>query len=142
MPENEEAQIEEVEEEIDELSEQVALDSILSEERHDEVMEGLEECRQRLERLTTEGQNPQLEAIQAELREMRQMLHEVRTELQTYSSTRPSNPTFSSSPNPNGEARGAHEGPTTKPTKGDGEKAAPVEPTAPATPKRPRLRRI
>jgi hypothetical protein len=129
----EEEQAEEITEEIDELSEQVALDSILSEERHDEVMEGLEVCQQRLERLTNEtGENPQ---VARELGELRQEVIALR---QAISSITPLTQTPSNSPNQNGGERDAREGQTMKPTSENGGE----EPKPPAVPKRPRFRRV
>jgi archaellum component FlaC len=65
---------------VDELSEQLAAHSIMSEERHDEILERVDQCQSRLEQLSTElqklrtsetAESPVLSQIQAALESLR-----------------------------------------------------------------------
>lgn len=62
-------------EEIDELSEQLAVHSIISEERHDEILERVDQCRTELERLSANGlttaESPMLIQMVTQLAEIR-----------------------------------------------------------------------
>ena len=71
--------IEEATEDIDELSEQLAVHSIISEERHDEILARVDECNQTIQTLSsqvTQGESPILTQL------LNQMI-ELRTELAT-----------------------------------------------------------
>lgn len=109
-----EAATEELSDDIDDLSEQVALDSILDEERHDEIVEVLTECRERLDQLTTQsqtGESPALHRIAEDLTEVRRELAELRHSL---TNSQPTPKPSGSSPNANGTEAGAPAVPTTK----------------------------
>ena len=69
--------VEETEEELDLITEQVAVSNIENEERHDEIMEVLQLCRQRLESSST-NESPILNQIQADLVEIKAELLRLR----------------------------------------------------------------
>jgi hypothetical protein len=74
----------EEEEEIEEIltvSEELALHSIISEERHEEILEEVEQCRTQLESLSM-GESPTLAAIQTQLTAIHAELMNQRAELE------------------------------------------------------------
>jgi hypothetical protein len=88
------AVIENTEDEIDLVSEQVAVLGIEDEERHDQIMEGVNECRQRLESLSTltqTAESPLLSEIMTEIREIRSQLSDLQKKVIPSSNMNPSN---------------------------------------------------
>jgi DNA repair exonuclease SbcCD ATPase subunit len=82
---------EEETEEIDELSEQLAVHSIMSEERHDQIIGEVRECQTRLEALSSRleaNQNPDSPA----LHQILQQVSELRAEMATLKSSLDSTP--------------------------------------------------
>lgn len=62
-------------EDIDELAEQLAVHQIISEERHEEILQGVAECQKTLETLSgVQTENPILTTIMNQLIEMREEL--------------------------------------------------------------------
>jgi hypothetical protein len=119
------------EEEIDLVAEMIAQESIVSEERMDELMEGMEACRSRLEELST--LKTSLEAIAAEnpmLTQIQRQLAEVQTQLAELKASMGSPPLIRTPPDENE---------TTRPN----ESTEPENPpTPPAPPKRRRFARL
>jgi hypothetical protein len=90
------------EEELDLVAQMIAEESIINEERADELMEGVEECQSRLEELSTlkttleamaapradEGENPMLTQIQRQLAEVQTQLAELRASMVSPTSIR------------------------------------------------------
>ena len=88
--------IEEATEDIDELSEQLAVHSIISEERHDEILARVDECNQTIQTLSsqvTQGESPILTQL------LNQMI-ELRTELSVLKSSMDSRLNRDRTPNP------------------------------------------
>ena len=88
--------IDETIEDIDELSEQLAVHSIISEERHDEILARVDECNQTIQTLSsqvTQGESPILTQL------LNQMI-ELRTELSVMKSSMDSRLNQVRSPNP------------------------------------------
>lgn len=76
--------IEEATEDIDELSEQLAVHSIISEERHDEILARVDECNQTIQTLSsqvTQGESPILTQLLNQMIETRAELATLRSSL-------------------------------------------------------------
>ena len=71
-------EVEEVTDEIEDVSEQLALHSIISEERHNEILERVDECRNRLEQLSA-TESPSVAALQAEVQTLRSEMIELKS---------------------------------------------------------------
>jgi hypothetical protein len=89
LPPSEAAVIEDevsiVEDEVDELQEALAVHSIMSEERHKEIIEGVQSCRESLEQIQnrlpeTPGESPVLNRILEELTLIQTRLTTIETE--------------------------------------------------------------
>ena len=95
-----ETQIEQTEDELDLVAEQVGVLAIEDEERHDELMEGVSECRRRLATLSTsmtQVENPVLTQILNELAEIRVRLDHLK-ENQSSNTSQSSRPPSESIP--------------------------------------------
>jgi hypothetical protein len=88
--------ISDTEDDIDELAEALAVHSIISEERHDEILERVDECRNRLEVLLpmTQAENPLLSQILSEMTAIRAELMSLKSSM----GTRPNHPPPNESP--------------------------------------------
>jgi hypothetical protein len=112
----------EIEDDIDELAEALAVHSIISEERHDEILERVDECRMQLESLSTTGtaESPLLTQIMSQLVEIRAELMNLKSSMDS----RPNRPQEQPS-----------ESPTEEPVSEEG-----VLPEAETTPPKPQRR--
>jgi chromosome segregation ATPase len=89
-PQPEAEELTETVEEVDELLETLAAESIVSEERHDEVMQEVLACRNQMETLAQQQQteNPMLAQIQAQITELHSRMEAIFSELQSLSRSR------------------------------------------------------
>jgi hypothetical protein len=95
--------VETVEEDLDLVSEQVAVLDIQDEERHEQIMEVLSECREQLATLTNSSvatESPMLIQIQADLVTIKDQLAILTSERRNRLSSNSSNPPQSESTNP------------------------------------------
>jgi len=106
----------ELNEDVDEVSEQLAVHQIISEERHDEIIEGVNICQERLEALSTRLQtleqnqsgvqqtdSPVLSQILQQVTEIRTRQETLEQNLRSLLDSKPSNPQQSPSVVPNPE---------------------------------------
>lgn len=129
-------------EEVDEVAEALAVQSIENEERHEEIISGVQECQGRLETIQnlSTAENPQIAQIQREQAEIRSRLDQIWEALQ---SLRNPPPAPSPSPSPNPPPSNPEPSPSEPPPSGPGEGPPALEPPAPPPPpKKRKLRRI
>lgn len=98
-----EEEIGEEEEELDELTEMLAVHSIVSEERHDEIITGVDSCRENLATITTQlqtlgAENPSILLLLERVSAMEGKLEAITAQLQALAVS--SNPQPSPSENP------------------------------------------
>lgn len=80
--------IDETDEDINELQEALAVHSIMSEQRHEEILEGIEECQTRLETLSATAQtaeSPILTQVLNQLVELRAEIATIRASMDSLS---------------------------------------------------------
>jgi hypothetical protein len=121
---------EELTDEVDEVAEALAAHDIISEERHEEIINEVNECRLKLEQLSTaeRAENPILSRIQEEVRQTREQVAALASSLESMRSSR--------TPSESAPAEPVMESSTAEP-----EQLAPQE-AEQAAPKRRRFTRI
>lgn len=101
-----ESQLENVNDDVDEIAESVAVLSIVTEERHAEILEEINQCRNQLENLSTicqaqsTAENPLLAQMMAEIQRLAAQLESLKSSMDSMQSSPRLSPSIEPEPAP------------------------------------------